>query len=100
MSINAGAAIASRAVKPVSEVVSEDAEFCSFGPAILCHKRCCAGVCSECVDALHGGSEGPEDPRHLGVLVDEEERVGDVSVAEVHNAEAEPPAGEGAADFC
>ncbi len=44
----------------------------------------------------HRVNNGVQNPRDLLVLVDEEEGVGDVSVAEVHDAEPDP-AGAGAA---
>mmetsp|Transcript_5681 Transcript_5681/g.21433 ORF Transcript_5681/g.21433 Transcript_5681/m.21433 type:complete len:325 (+) Transcript_5681:30-1004(+) len=47
-------------------------------------------VLAQLLHPLHHQRYGVQDPRHLGVLVDEHEGVGDVVVAEVHHAAAHP----------
>lgn len=44
----------------------------------------------------NGARERTQDARHLRVLVDEEERVGHVAIAEVNDREADPTIADGA----
>ena len=69
--VNTRAAITSRAVKPMSEKVSHDKLLRVLEAATPLNKQRYPGVLSEGVEPLDRRDQGPEDPRHLRVLVDE-----------------------------
>src|SRR3989338_2250427 len=99
--VDARSAVGTGSVEAVPEKVAEDHELGSLGATKgLLEVTVDEGVCrAEGVDGVEDLDDGGEDAGHLGVLVDEDEGVGDVAVAEMDDGEADPAASVPGADL-
>lgn len=90
--VDAGAAVISRAVETVAEKITQNVETKSFNTSIFFLDEMTEERIGSCLlaDAADGSDDGRKNSWYLSVFVDKDEGIRDVTITEMNDAEANP----------